>query len=186
MAFEPRGSIDGQEGRVKVLVQLADSQTVQVGDVIETYSTGKGTLGTADLPVLGVVMDICYANGQVIKKTGPVAGTAYTENVTSQATGTGGEYYAHVDISKNSLYSAAVSGTLGTTNSSNLRGCWVDVDSGNTEYGQVLETTATRTAHSATGGMGTFYSHGVDPNDSSRIIVSIANHEFDTQIDVTP
>ena len=176
----------GGVGRKLELVNLANSQTVEVGDVIETYSTGKGTLGTAALPVLGVVVSLCDADGMPLPAPAVAAGTASGSDVRSQATGTGGAYYALVDVSKETIYSASVSGTLGTTGSSTLRGCWIDVNSANTEYGQLLETTATRVAHSATGSMGNFYSWGVDPDDSTRLLVSIANSELATQIDVTP
>lgn len=178
--------IVGDQGRKMVKVLLADSQTVEVGDVIETYTTGEGVLGVAALPLLGVVVDIVNAKGVPIETSNPVAGVASGVDVISQATGTDGAFYANVDISKTTVYTASVSGTLGTTNSSDLRGAYIDINSAGTAYGQLLESTATRTAHSATGAMGNFYSHGVDPNNSSRLLVSIANHEFDTQIDVTP
>lgn len=176
----------GGVGRKMQLVKMANSQTVEIGDVIQTYTAGLGTLGSAATPLLGVVHAIVDSKGMPIKQSNPVAGTASGVDVRSQATGTGGTYYVLVDMSQDTIYSASVSGTLGTTNSSNLRGCWIDINSANTEYGQLLETTANRTAHSATGAMGNFYSHGVDPNDSTRLLVSIANSELNTQIDVTP
>jgi len=176
----------GGVGRKLELVNLANTQTVEVGDVIETYSVGKGKLGVAALPVLGVVLSIVDSKGLPLPAPAVVAGTASGSDVRSQATASTGTYYALVDVSKETVYSAAVSGTLGTTNDSNLRGCWIDVNSAGTEYGQLLETTATRVAHSATGAMGNFYSWGVDPDDSTRLLVSIANSELNTQIDVTP
>jgi len=175
----------GGVGRKLELVLLANSQTVEVGDVIETYSAGKGTLGTAALPVLGVVLALVDSKGLPLPAPAVVAGTASGSDVRSQATSTTGTYYALVDVSKDTVYSASVSGTLGTTGSSTLRGCYIDINSAGTEYGQLLETTASRTT-GATGANGNFYSHGLDPDDSTRLLVSIANHEFDTQIDVTP
>ena len=77
-----------------------------------------------------------------------------------------------VDTNQNSKYSAQVNGTLGTTASSNLPGCYIDVDSDNTTYTRLLESTAVRS-----GFKGNFYSHGLDPNDSTRLIVSIHNSE---------
>lgn len=185
MALEFKRTIGGI-GRKLELVLLANSQTVEVGDVIQTYSAGKGTLGAAATPLLGVVHALCDSKGMPLQVSDPVAGTASGSDVRSQATSTTGTYYALVDVSKDSIYSASVSGTLGTTGSSTLRGCWIDVNSAGTEYGQLLESTASRTAHSANGTMCNFYSWGVDPDDSTRLLVSIANSELDTQIDVTP
>lgn len=163
----------GGVGRKLELVQLGNSQTVAVGDVIETYTTGKGVLQVAAKLVGGVVDALCDVNGYPIQTSNPVAGTASGVDVRSQATGTGGAYYALVDFSPLTVYSAAVNGTLGTTASSTLRGCHVDIDSANTNYGRVLETTATRTQ----GVEANFYSHGTDPLDSTRLLVSIALSE---------
>lgn len=184
MALEFKGTTGGI-GRKLELVLLANSQTVEVGDCIQTYSAGKGTLGVAALPLLGVVQSLCDSKGMPLEVSDPVAGTASGSDVRSQATGTGGTYYALVDVSKDSIYSASVSGTLGTTNSSTLRGCWIDINSAGTEYGQLLESTASR-AVGGSGVGGNFYSWGVDPDDSTRLLVSIANSELNSNIDVTP
>ena len=176
----------GGVGRKLELVLLANSQTVEVGDAIQTYSVGKGTLGAAATPIFGVIMAIVDSKGYPLPAPAVVAGTASGSDVVSQATGTGGTYYALVDSSKETIYSAGVTGTIGTNNDSDLRGGWVDVDSAGTEYGKVLETTFNRTAQGATGAMSNFYSWGVDPDDSTRLLVSIANSELDSQVDVTP
>lgn len=172
MAFEFKRTIGGV-GRKLELVALADGQAVEVGDAIETYSVGTGTLGVANQPLLGVITSFCDADGIPERQSNPVAGTA--SGVDQRAIASTSSDYALVDVSPDTIYSAKVSGTLGTTNSSNLRGARLDIDSGNTEYGQLLETTATRTI----GTPANFYSHGVDPNDSTRLMVSIAMHEFD-------
>lgn len=173
----------GGVGRKMEKVLLANSQTVEVGDVIETYTTGKGVLGLAALPLLGVVDSICDKDGLPFKSSNPVAGSASGTDTRSKATGTGGDVYAMVDVSKSSIYSASVSGTLGSTNSSTLRGYWIDINSAGGEYGQVLETTATREHSSDSAGQANFYCHGLDSDDSTRVLVSIANHEFDKQVD---
>ena len=169
----------GGMGRKLQLVKLANSQTVEVGDVIETYTVGTGTLEAAGLPVLGVVQAICNSRGIPFKTADVVAGTASGTNVTSQATSTTGIYYALVDISRDTVYSAAVDGTIGTTVASTLRGCRLNVNSAGTEYGELLESTATRTPGTA----GQFYSHGVDPEDSTRLLVSIALSELVSDVD---
>lgn len=173
MAFNFVRTIGGV-GRKLQLVKLANSQTVAVGDVIQTYTTGLGVLQTATNLVGGVVDALCDANGYPVRQSAPVAGTASGVDLRSVATGTTGTSYALVDYGTNTIYSAAVNGTIGTTATSNLRGCMLDVDSANTSYGRLLETTATRTE----GVEANFYSHGVDPNDSTRLLVSIAFSEM--------
>lgn len=177
----------GGVGRKLELIKLGVSQTFELGDVVKTYTNGVADLGVAALPVLGVIDAFADSRGNILPATAVAAGTASGNNLTTVTTASPNPtYYAFVILGKDVLYSAAVSGTLGTTNTSNLRGCWIDVNSAGTEYGQVLETTASRVATSATGAGANFYSHGLDPNDSTRLLVSIANYEMDAQIDVTP
>jgi hypothetical protein len=186
--FKHAGSIGGI-GRKLQTIKLGNSQTFEIGDVIKTYSTGVADLGAAATPVLGVIVGFVQGSqGKIPAAPAVVAGTASGTQLRSILTDASNStlYYAIVDISKDTLYSADVDGTIGTTNDSDLRGCWIDINSAGTEYGELLETTASRTAHSAAAGMCNCYSHGLDPNDSARLIVSIANSELDTQIDVTP
>jgi len=177
----------GGVGRKLELIKLGVSQTFELGDAVKTYTTGYADLGVAALPIIGVIDAFADSKGNILPATAVAAGTASGSNLTAVTTASPNPtYYAFVILGQDVLYSAAVSGTLGTTVSSTLRGCWIDINSAGTEYGQVLETTANRTAHAATGGMSNFYSHGLDPNDSTRLLVSIANYEMNTQIDVTP
>ncbi len=176
MSFNYKRTFGGVGRKLSAPILLADSQTVEVGDMIETYTTGEGVLATAAHFCLGVVTAIVDADGMPFKQGNPVAGTASGVDVRSQATGTSGTFYAIVDQSKSTIYSVTVDGTIGTTASSGLRGCHVDVNSAGTEYGEVLETTATRIE----GVEANCYSHGVDPDDATRLLVSIAMQEFDT------
>ena len=159
------------------IVLLADSQTVAVWDLIKTYTTWEGVLWAAAVPSLGVV----HAIGQGDMALPPVNGVATawsvnTSDLQSIATSTTGTYYAIVDTFNGSIYSAECSWTIWTTATSNLRGCRIDVDSANTDYGRVLESTATRTI----GTPANFYGRGTDPNDSTRLLVSIALSELDS------
>lgn len=164
------------------LVLLGNSQTFEVGDVVKSYdnTADAADLGAAAAPLLGVIMSICDKDGNPIKKSTNTAGSANTpdtQTVTTAADNTTSKtYYAQIETSKFAIYSAPVSGTLGTTVSSNGRGCRLDINSAGGDYGQLLETTATRTATVTAN----FYSHGVDPDNSSNLLVSIANHEFDS------
>lgn len=145
--------------------------TVSVGEVVEVYTSGTVENGLAAKPLKGLVVDILDSKGYPFKKLQPSAGTAYSSD-TITVTGDGTQYVI-LDTSLNSMYSVDVSGTLGTTANSDKLGGRIDVDSANTEYGQVLETTFTRTVATTAN----FYSHGVDPKDSTRLIVSLANSE---------
>lgn len=172
MAFKFVKTVGGV-GRKLELVKLANSQTVEVGDALETYTTGLGVLQTAAHFVGGIVDALCDANGYPVRQSNPVAGTASGVDLRSVATGTAGVSYALVDFGQDTVYSVGVNGTLGTTASSTLRGVHIDIDS---DPGLVLESTATRTE----GVEANFYSHGVDPNDSTRLLVSIAMSEKQT------
>jgi len=176
MALRYVGSRNGAQ-RNLVEVLLYNSITVAVGDAVEVYTNGSATNPTAAQPIKGIVHAITNGNTLPPVKGANVAGTAIspdTSSVTTAATNTTDlTYYAMIDTSVDSLYSAEVSGTIDTTNNSGDPGCKIDIDSANTDYGRLLETTATRTI----GTPANFYSHGVDPQDSTRLIVSLAMPE---------
>ena len=168
----------GGVGRKLEQVLLGSSLAFAVGDAVETLTTGVALRATAGTPLLGVIASICDADGLPFKSSNPVAGTASgtdTRSITTGATNT--TYYAMVDVSNTSVYSADVTGTVGVTVDSELRGCRMDIDSAGSEFGKVLEATGTRTE----GTEANFYCHGVDPDDSGNILVSIALSEFDAE-----
>lgn len=176
MALNYKKSINGAQRNLE-LVLLYNSITVAVGDAVEVYTNGYATNGGAATPLFGIVEAICDKNGQPVVKGTHTAGSANTSDVssvTTAATNTTTQlYWALVDTSTSTIYSAEVSGTLGTTNNSNLRGARLDINSSGGEYGQLLETTATRTI----GTPANFYSWGLDPNDSTRLLVSLGMFE---------
>ena len=164
---------------------MADSITAVVGELFKSYSQtdGSATHATAAVSIFGVLQGIVNKYGQPIPNTTITAGTAARPVVVSQATGasnvTNSTYWGLFLTDKNTKYSTTVSGTLGTTGNSNKRGCRIDVDSANTNYARVLESTATRTIGTAAH----LYSHGLDPLNSSRLLLSIALSEFDSDQD---
>lgn len=168
MAFNYQSSRHGSSRNLTNRILIKTSDDVAVGDVVETFTTGTVENGTAGEPVKGIVHAIVDKDGLPFKKARPSAGTAYTSDTTS-VTGDGTQYCL-IDTSKDSLYSVAVSGNLGTTNDSDMVGGRIDVNSAGGAYGEVLETTNTRTIAT----VANFYNHGLDPLDSSRLIVSIA------------
>jgi len=177
MALKYKRTIGGV-GRKLEKVLLGSSLAFSVGDLVETMSSGVALRGEAGKPVLGVIASICDKDGLPFKSSNPVAGTASGTDTRSKTTGAANTtYYAMVDVSNNSIFSADVTGTVGVTVDSKLRGCRIDIDSAGSEFGKVLETTATRTE----GTEANFYCHGVDPDDSGNILVSIAMSEMDAE-----
>lgn len=161
-----------------IQVLIKNSITINVGELVKAYVDGYATNGTAAVGNLGIVHGFCYKDGTPVNSvSSPTAGTAASPSVTQVVAASDNQttqlYWALVDISRETTYSAQVNGTLGTTASSTLLGCRIDVDSAGTNYGRVLETTATRT--NATDA--NFYSLGLDPQDSTRLIVSCAFSE---------
>lgn len=172
MAFNYVGQRNnsGSRNLTKPIV-ITGSQTVAVGDFVETHTVGTADNPTAAQPGKGFVHAITNANGLPLVKSTHTAGTAHTPDTTS-VTGDGTQYVI-IDTAETSLYSTEVNGTVGTTTNSDLVGGRIDVDSANTDYGRVLETTNTRTI----GTPANFYNHGTDPEDSTRLIVSLAMSE---------
>ena len=171
----------GGIGRKLELVKLTDGQAMEVGDAIKTYSTGYGVFATASAPVLGIVDSFCDSMGLPLQADKVVAGTASGVDVLSLTTSS---TYALVDCSQDTIYSVPFSGTIDTTGtSSSLRGGYIDVDSAGTKYGHVLETSHSRDVSASNAGDSrNFYNRGLDPTDSTRLLVSIAYSELNTQI----
>jgi len=163
------GSTGGNRGQL-IFKKLADSITAITDAVYKGYDQDENEInyGAAATPILGVLVDICDVNGNPIVDSVMTAGTAKSSKVTSVATSTTDTYYGHVDASRFTKFTALVSGTLGTTNESDFAGARIDVDSSNTTYDQLLETTATRTI----GTPANFYSHGIDPGGPSQALAS--------------
>lgn len=152
-------------------IVITTGDVVAVGDLVEVYSAGTAGNPTAAQPAKGIVHAITDATGNPLIKSTHTAGTAHTPDTTS-VTGDGTQY-AIIDTAESSLYSAQVNGTIGTTVDSELVGARIDIDSANTDWGRVLESTATRTI----GTPASFYSYGTDPQSSTRLIVSLAMSE---------
>lgn len=126
---------------------------------------------------------VCKADGTPINPTAYAAGTATSTDVQSVVAAsdnqTVNKYVALVQVSPFQLWSVNVNGTLGTTADSPTAtdgaiGGWINVDSAGTNYARLLESTFSRTD----GQDQNFFCWGVDPADTTRYIVSIANPLF--------
>ncbi|MCK5610334.1 hypothetical protein KAR91_51150, partial [Candidatus Pacearchaeota archaeon] len=140
MAFDYKSSRHGAQ-RNLVSVLLFNSITVAVGDVTQTYTNGSATNGAAALPLKGVVHAIVEAENGVKPSLPEVKGsnTAGSTNpsdtpsvTTASDNTTTKKWWALIDTSVHSLYSAEVSGTIDTTTNSGDLGGRIDVDSANT------------------------------------------------------
>ena len=149
-------------------VLIKNSATIQIGDFVRSYVAGVCEVAIAARPILGVVVGVVDADGLPVD---PDSGTLDTYTVAADNQ-TVGLKKAQVIISKDAIFSVDVDGTIGTTNTSNLRGATLDL----TDENSAAESSALRNAS------GQLYSHGVDPEDSRNLLVSIMESEMDGTI----
>lgn len=155
---------------------IDNSDTVQIGDAVKLRN-GDLEVSAADGSFSGVVIDLVDKNGNSIFGSIANVGSATVSGQPgsgSVAVASDNETVdlirARIDMSPFTIYSATVTGTMNTTNASNKPGGWVDMD----DEDSVDETTHNRTI--GTGGQ--LKNWGVDPDDSTRMLVSINEHEF--------
>lgn len=164
MAFNAIGSLAPYGGPVLRSEILANSITVTIMDSVK-FASGFVALGTAAATVLGHVEGIRSNLGLGMTTTG-VAGAAVGSFVGTFATAsdnqTVAKVRAEIDVSQNTMYSAEVDATIGTTTGSNLAGYRMDlVDEDTLSEGSALTTILQ---------YGTW---GLDPSDSARAVVNI-------------
>lgn len=157
-------------------VIIDNSDTVAIGDAVKLRN-GNVEVSAADGAFSGVVVGLVDKEGKSVFGSlatlgsatvsgNPASGSvvAYSDNETVD------KIAAQIEMSPYVVYSADVTGTIGTTNSSEKIGGWVDMD----DEDSVDETTFNRTI--STGGQ--LNGWGTDPDDSTRLLVSIHEHEF--------
>lgn len=159
-----------------VQVVIDNSDTIQLGDAVNLRN-GNVEVGTADGAIAGVVVGLVDSRGNSVfgslanLGSATVSGSEDSGSVTVASDNeTVDLIAAEIDVSPFTVYSATVTGTMNTTNSSNKIGVWVDMD----DEDSVDETTANRTVTTE----GQLYGWGVDPDDSTRMLVSIHEHEI--------
>ena len=185
MAFLPKGSLRGTDhGAMPPRMPLiANSAVVAVGEAVKLNSTGYATNATADDALLGIVVGFAKADGTPLAPDAYVAGTATSSDVQSVTAAADNVTVAKkrvlVQVDPMMVWSVNVTGTLGTTADSptatdDAIGGWVNVDSAGALYGTLLESTFSRTD----GQDQNFFCWGVDPADTTRYLVNIANPIF--------
>lgn len=175
MAFQPKGyGIGGAQAELE-LVLLADSTSFAVGNAVEMYSTGYVKNATKAKPTLGVIVGFVNQYGAPLQPTAYSAGSATStdvQSVTTSASNVSGQIvWALVNTSVTQKYSVTVNGTVNTTANSGRGHLWVSVDSDNTSYGRVLESTCSRSA------VLDWYVVSTDSSDTTRFVVQLAGSE---------
>jgi len=164
MAFKGAGSLNPHGGPVLRTEILANSITVTELDSVKVAS-GFVALGTTGALVFGHVTGIATNKGVGMPSTG-IAGAEFGSFTGSFLTASDNQTVAknraRVDISKQSLYSAELDATIGTTTGSNLLGYYLDI----TDEDTLDESTAATTTAQ-------YFNWGVDPNNSAQAIVNI-------------
>lgn len=158
-----------------VTVIIDNSDAITVGDLVQLRN-GNVEDAVAGAACAGVVVDVVDANGNSVFGSLAVLGSATKSGSPSSGTVTVASnnetvdlIAARIDISKKTIYSATVTGTMNTTSSSNKLGGWVNAVSTNA----VDETTHSRTITDVR----TLKNHGVDPDNTARMLVSINHSE---------
>ena len=169
MAFKPSGSLDPHGGPVLRKSILGNTVTFTESDSLKA-SSGFLVLGTAGALVHGHIDGIVTKSGVGVTTSG-ASGAAIGSFVGTFLTASDNQTVAKVsalcDVSKNTLYSAEVSATIGTTTGSNLLGYTLDL----TDEDTLDETTALTTT-------GQYMNWGTDPADSTKAFVNI----FESQV----
>ena len=167
----------GENGRILVKVVLDASVDWQVGDVVSGGTGGEGFNGevivtdTASYHVVGVIQAIITDKGVSPSDNG--CGGAFVDQYRTAANNeTAAKVSALVDISPFSVFSADLDDTIGTTTGSNRAFYYFNVDSGSANH-QLDEASA----KAPSTGNGQFVSHGVDPQDTNNLLVSV-NRSF--------
>lgn len=172
--FRPASSGTGVDHGIIVPVIIADSNTIALGDAVK-LSSGFAVRATAGVQLLGIAVGFTKNEGTPLDPQSYVAGSATSSDVTTVTAAanntTVGFKKVLVDISIEKVWSADVTGVIGTTVNSDRIGYRIDVDSAGGKYGNVLESTATRTEAT----VANFFGYGVDPADSTRLLVSLSS-----------
>jgi len=159
------GSLGRVGGPILVDRILTNSITVAISDSVKTAS-GFLALGTTGARVLGHVESLIGPDGLTPVKDGTLLQNLAATYAVASNNQTVGLVRARVDVDQCSLYSAEVDAALGTTAGSSFAGKTFDIiDEDTLDESTVAETTAQ------------YYSHGVDANKTTQVVVNIYESE---------
>lgn len=164
---------------------LYNSLTFNVGELVESLTSGYAKHPTAGAAALGIIVGFEGPNGALLRSPDVTKSTtAYNGSVDTYTTAsdntTNAQVVAVVCFDPTVVWSAQCNGTPGTTNASNLPSAGINVDSADSNYDRVLESTATRTAATVTNFVtaGNSSATSLDPNDSTRLLVRLSCSEI--------
>lgn len=159
------GSLGSTVGPILIDRVLTDSLAVAVGYSVKTVS-GFLAVGSAGARVLGHVAALVGPDSLTPVKDGTYLGNPGEVFTASATNETVEEIRAQIDICVNSLYSAELDATAGTTTGSDLAGYLMDlIDKDTLDESSAVETTAQ------------YYSHGLDRNNTAQVVVNIKESE---------
>ena len=161
-----------RKGKTTPLVKkvVANSSALQVGEAVRIDDDGFIVTCPAGSTIYGVVQGIVGKNGETLRTNG--AGGDF-DPLGSYTFASDNETVDQVSVliqtSKLAQYSAPMDATPGTTTGSNLSGYRMDHTSG----GLVLDESTAATSAAQ------WVSLGLDPEDSTRVLVQIFEHQTD-------
>lgn len=173
MSFVAKGNLFGNDGRMvmgghdntPMSTLIKNSATVQIGDMVTMNDAGFIARVAETEPVLGVVIGVAQKAGIIVE---PDSGTTDTFTMASDNQ-TVAMKYAIIDVSPYTIYSANVTGTIGTTVASGRPLAWCDV----TDQNDIKETSCSRTITAG----GQVLSLGTDPDNTARLLC-VLNESF--------
>lgn len=168
--FEFKYDLVGEPGRSTRQYIIGASKTVTVGDAVH-LETGYVDPAAATERIIGFVQGFVDNNGLPLDHSqadfdGTYTASTNTYVATSDNT-TDKKIRAIVNISPTAVYSATPDATIGTTTGSNLHGYFCDLIDEDSPDESDAVTTAQQLAI-----------HGLDPNDSTKGLYSIAEHQI--------
>ncbi len=171
--FIYKGNLRGATTGIHKSFIINNSATITVGDMV-ALSSGYVALAGAGAPIFGVVIGLTDKNGVDLNNsrlalTGTSASwTSSTQTVVAGSNNSSTDYLrATIDCDPLSLWSATTDNASTDTQAS-LAGCYTDIVA---ESDQADDDTAATTQCQ-------LFIWGVDPEDSSRNIYSIAQHQL--------
>lgn len=167
--FKPKNTLEQKETKVLKRFTIANSQVLTVGDAVQLTSgfvVPGGTTGA----ILGIVVDIINDNGTPMitdGTTGAALGSYRGTYTAASDNQTVAKVKAIVNLSTEAMYSVNLDANPGTTSGSNLVGAQFNLADEDVLDESTVSTPGTQ-----------FKSFGVDPDDSTRVIVKILTGEF--------
>lgn len=163
---------------------ITNSQTITVGDMVKLAS-GYVSLAGADSPIFGVCVGIQDKNGidmDSSRRTISGSGASWTSSTQTFVAGsdnTTTDYVrALIDCDPMSVWSGTTDNSS-TDTQSTLAGCYTDIVSASDQADDDYAAAAKANTASQ------LFIWGVDPDDSTRNLYSIANHQLWSYADVS-